>query len=92
MNEKYLAVAGEFEFDRGAYDALGELYDLRVDGETITIMQGISTMMACENPAEMAQEAAYLQMLPQAGTWSITGDTLELRTADGALIASYVAG
>ena len=63
-----------------------------VDGETITIMQGISTMMACENPAEMAQEAAYLQMLPQAGTWSITGDTLELRTADGALIASYVAG
>ena len=62
-----------------------------LDGDNITLLQGISTMMACENPDEMAQEAAYLQMLPQSATWSITGNALELRTADGALIASYVA-
>jgi heat shock protein HslJ len=62
-----------------------------LDGDNIAIEPGLSTMMACENPDEMAQETAYLQMLPEASTWSIIGDTLELRTADGALIASYAA-
>ncbi len=62
-----------------------------VDGNNITIEMGISTMMACPNEAEMAQEQAYLMMLPQAATYAIDGDMMELRTADGALIASYVA-
>ena len=37
----------------------------------------------------MEQEMAYLAALTTAATYSIQGDQLELRTADGALVASY---
>ena len=36
VDEKDLAVAGEFELDRGADHALGKLHDLRVDRQTVT--------------------------------------------------------
>lgn len=62
-----------------------------VDGASITIEMGMSTMMACTEPGVMEQEQAYLMMLPQAATYRIDGDRMELRTTDGALIASYVA-
>lgn len=63
-----------------------------VDGDQISIMPAASTMMFCAEPENvMEQEAAYLAALPMADTFSIQGDSLELRTADGALIASYVA-
>lgn len=63
------------------------------DGENITINELIAaTLMACIGPEGiMEQEAAYLAALPTAATYSIQGDTLELRTADGALVASYKA-
>jgi heat shock protein HslJ len=61
-----------------------------VDGNAITISQPASTMMACEE-AVMAQESAYLTMLPQAATYAINGDRMEIRTADGALIVEFAA-
>jgi heat shock protein HslJ len=62
------------------------------DGANVTISPAIATMMFCEQPEGlMEQEAAYLAALETAATWSISGDTLELRTADGALVAQYVA-
>jgi heat shock protein HslJ len=61
-----------------------------VDGETITIQPPASTRMMCPDEGVMDQEAAYLMMLPQAAIYSIRGDQLELRTADGALIALYL--
>ena len=39
----------------------------------------------------MDQEAEYLAALPTAATYSIQDDVLELRTADGALVANYKA-
>ena len=63
-----------------------------VDGDNITIGMGASTMMFCAEPeGVMDQEAQYLAALETAATYTITGDKLELRTADGALAVSYAA-
>ena len=59
-----------------------------VDGAKIKIGLAISTMMACEQPI-MDQEAQYLAAIQQAATYNIQGTRLELRSADGALQASY---
>jgi heat shock protein HslJ len=48
-----------------------------------------STRMACPEPA-MSQEAQYLAALATAATYAIEAGKLELRTADGALAASYL--
>jgi heat shock protein HslJ len=61
-----------------------------VDGDAITISQPASTMMACEE-AVLAQETAFLALLPQAATYAINGDRMEIRTADGALIVEFAA-
>ena len=63
-----------------------------LDGQTITIQPPATTRKACSEPAGiMEQEAAFVSMLPQATTYTISGSNLELRTAEGALIASFVA-
>ena len=63
-----------------------------VDGDSITIAMGASTMMFCGEPeGVMDQEAQYLAALETAAIYTLAGDTLELRTADGALAVSYVA-
>ncbi len=63
-----------------------------VDGEQITITPVATTMMMCIEPEGiMEQEAEYIAALATAATFSIEGDQLELRTADGALVASFVA-
>ena len=61
-----------------------------VDGDSIAIAMGPSTLMAC--PEEiMTQASAYQAALGNATTFSISGDRLELRDADGALQVSFVA-
>jgi heat shock protein HslJ len=62
-----------------------------VDGSNITIGVGMTTMMACPAEGVMEQETAYLAAISTAATFSIQGDVLELRTADGALAVSYAA-
>jgi heat shock protein HslJ len=63
-----------------------------LDGQNITIQPPATTRKTCPEPAGiMEQEAAFTTMLPQAATYTISGDTLELRTADGALIVSFIA-
>ena len=57
-------------------------------GPTIKIGPAASTMMACEQ-AVMDQETQYLAALSTAATYRIDGTKLELRTADGALAASF---
>ncbi len=59
-----------------------------VDGSSITIEPPASTRKMCAEPI-MQQEQAYLAMLPTVATFAIQGDELELRTAEGALVASY---
>lgn len=63
-----------------------------VDGESITIQPPASTRKMCPGEGIMEQESAYLNMLPQVASYRLSGHKLELRTADGALVASYVAG
>jgi heat shock protein HslJ len=55
-----------------------------VDGESIAIGPLMSTQMACPDPAG-SFETWLLVALDNAATWSVNGDTLELRDADGAL-------
>ena len=51
------------------------------DGNTIAAGPLMGTMMACEDPIN-AQETAVMAALDAATSWSISGDTAELRTAD----------
>lgn len=63
-----------------------------VDGDSIAIGPAASTRMFCGEPeGVMEQETAYLMALSMAEVYAIQGDKLELRTADGALVASFVA-
>jgi len=49
-----------------------------------------ATRMACAEPAGiMKQEQEYLAALPTAATYQITGDRLEMRTAEGAIVATF---
>ncbi len=59
-----------------------------VDSNKIKIGLAISTMMMCAQPV-MEQEQQYLAAIQQAATYNIQGTRLELRSADGALQASY---
>lgn len=60
-----------------------------VDGDKIAIEPAATTRKMCAEEV-MQQESAYLAALLMAETFDIQGDRLELRTADGALVASYV--
>jgi heat shock protein HslJ len=63
----------------------------KTSGDTMSIdAQIVSTQMA--GPADlMQQETAYLAALPKTATYSIEGDELWLRDANGAALAHYVA-
>ena len=65
------------------------------EGSSLTINQstGISTMMACAEPEGIIeQEQEYLAALGTAATYQITGDRLEMRTADNATVATFERG
>lgn len=59
-------------------------------GNTISIGQAAVTMMLCEAPAGvMEQEQEFLAALGTAATYQITGNTMQLRTAEDALAAMF---
>jgi heat shock protein HslJ len=60
-------------------------------GETMTIDAAVATTKMAGPDDLMQQEAAYLTALPQSATYSIEGDDLWLRDAEGAALAHYVA-
>ena len=55
-----------------------------VDGESIAIGPLMATQIACPDPAG-SFESQLLAALDAAATWSVSGDTLELRDEGGAL-------
>jgi len=61
-----------------------------LDGANITIQPAATTRKMCPGEGVMEQETRFLTALTTAATWRIDGDTLELRTADDALAASFV--
>ena len=58
-----------------------------LDGESIAIGPLMATQMACEEPAG-SFESQLLLALDAAASWSVIGNVLELRDADGALQVS----
>lgn len=63
-----------------------------VEGDQIQIGPLAMTMMFCPEPeGVMDQEMAFGAALESAATFSIQGDSLELRTADGALAVGFAA-
>jgi heat shock protein HslJ len=63
-----------------------------IEDSSISIGPAASTRKFCADPeGTMDQESQYLAALETAATYRLDGDTLELRTADGALVASYQA-
>ena len=60
----------------------------QTDGNKIAIGPAATTRMACEQ-AVMDQETQYLAALATAATYRIDGNRMELRTADGAMAATF---
>jgi heat shock protein HslJ len=61
-----------------------------VTGNQIQIGPWVSTMTACDAPEGiMDQESQYLAAIQSAATYLMEGSVLELRTADGALAATF---
>lgn len=58
---------------------------LRVDGDAWEVTELFQTEMACEPPAAMEAERAYLEALGTVDTWSRSDDTLRLAGGDVAL-------
>ena len=57
-------------------------------GESISVSSPAITLMACE-PDVMAQETAYLTLLPKAGRFVISGDSMTLYDSTGSILLSY---
>ena len=64
-----------------------------LDGNGTAIGPVMGTRMMCMVPEGiMEQESLYQMALSTSATWRIEGKMLELRTDEGALVASFVAG
>lgn len=61
------------------------------NGDRITIGPALSTRIFCQDPpGVMEQETAFLTALPKASRFEQTGDRLEIRMADDALVVTLV--
>jgi heat shock protein HslJ len=62
----------------------------KTEGKKISIGPAATTRKMCAEPPNiMEQEMQYLQALSTAATYRIDGSNMELRTADGALAATF---
>ena len=61
-----------------------------VDGEVLTIGPLAATKKAC-GPAESTVETAFLTVMEKVATYSVSGDTLELKTADAKVRLKFAA-
>lgn len=60
------------------------------ENDNITIVVGALTRKYCESPeGVMEQEQGYLAALETAATYKIEGMTMQMRTADGAMVANF---
>ena len=61
-----------------------------IDGDKLTIGPLATTMKAC-GPAETLVETAYLAALGKVATYTVSGTTLELKSADGKVSLRFAA-
>jgi len=59
------------------------------DGDAIAIGPLAATLKLCAEEGVMEQEAAYLAALETAVTFQISGDTMVMRTDEGAMVANF---
>lgn len=63
-----------------------------VEGDSIEFSELVQTLMACLEPEGVSeQETAYLAALQAASTYSIRGNTLELRDSNNQMMVRFVA-
>jgi heat shock protein HslJ len=62
-----------------------------IEGDAIAFGPIGSTMMACEEP-RMSIELEYLAKLSQVARWAVSGTTLDLSDAGGAVLLRYTSG
>lgn len=87
-----LAATATFEAGKVSGNAGCNQYNAAytLDGAKITISTPSMTAMACPEP-QMALEAAYTTALQKVATYAISGDALELKTAEGKVGLRYTA-
>jgi heat shock protein HslJ len=84
------AIFGEDSNLGGSAGCNGYSAAYKLDGQSLTISQAASTLMACPEPAGiMEQEAAYLKALESVASFELLGDRLTLRTATGAIAVEF---
>jgi heat shock protein HslJ len=86
------AVFGEDGRLNGVAGCNNYMTSFTAEGNNITIQPAASTRKLCPGEGVMEQETAYLMALENATTYTIRGNQLELRGADGELIASFEQG
>lgn len=69
---------------KGGCNTYGAGY--KQNGNALTFEQAMSTQMFCAPDALMAQEHAYLNLLPQVTGFERTGDKLKLNTPDKSIL------
>jgi len=84
------AIFGEDGSLNGSAGCNNYMTTYTLDGANITIQPAATTRKMCPGEGVMEQETQFLTALTTAATWRIDGETLELRTADGALVAGFV--
>lgn len=91
LDTEITAIFGEDGRLTGSAGCNNYMTGFAVDGAAITIEPAATTRKMCAEDV-MQQEGEYLAALSMADTFSIQGDRLELRSADGALAAAYISG
>lgn len=59
------------------------------DGDSLRFSQAATTMMACLNGADMDVEPRFLEVLEKTTSYRVLTDQLELRDADGKVLARF---
>lgn len=80
---------GERVGGNGSCNQYGGSYTL--DGSSLSIGPLMSTMMACQEPGVMEQEAALTGLMAQVASYQIEGETLRLLDANGQVLLVFQA-
>ncbi len=84
------AIFGEEGTLSGSASCNNYITTYEVDKDNISIGPAAATRMLCPEPEGiMAQEVQYLAALETASTYLIEVDKMEMRTAEGALAATF---
>lgn len=87
------AITATFDADVGVAGSAGcNRYraSFETDGTSLTIGPAASTRRLCAEPEGiMAQESAFLNVLREVVTYTISGDQLDLKNADGTTLARF---